>query len=79
MRLSPKKGLGFSEFDSEEPPCGRESAFYIFLAAKFQPPGFGIQVGTNTDRDFYVFDPISINLECSNVSKTIFKTFLGCT
>ena len=60
MRLSPKKGLGFSEFDSEEPPCGRESAFYIFLAAKFQPPGFGIQVGTHINRDFYVFGPISL-------------------
>ena len=45
IRLTPKKGLGFSEFDSEEPPSGRESAIYIFLATKFKPPGFGIQVG----------------------------------
>ena len=59
MRLSPQKGLGFSGFDSEEPPCGRESAFYIFLAAKFQPPGFGIQVGLIY---FAIFCPISLKI-----------------
>ena len=59
MKLSPQKGLGFSEFDSEEPPSGRESAIYIFLAAKFKPPGFGIQVGSNILHGFSCLKLIS--------------------
>ena len=59
MKLSLQKGLDFSEFDSEEPPSGRESAIYIFLAAKFKSPGFGIQVGLNISHGFSCFKLIS--------------------
>ena len=46
MKLYPKRGFGFSEFDSEKPPSGRKSEIYIF-AGKIKPPAFEIQVGPN--------------------------------
>ena len=46
MKLYPKRGFGFSEFDSEKPPSGQKREIYI-LAGKIKPPAFEIQVGSN--------------------------------